>query len=287
MPAGKVNLYRLLRQLETEEEKINFLRKHKLIPETMTSIKCLDTLNLVYPLFSKASKFKYFKCPCNPSEKIAITKNTLLYGSNLPVRQFVVLMYGFCYRFKYADVKREADLEGADEPGLPGYNTKKLGDKTISHWWEIFRLCVGQDMVDRQFGHKIGGEGFEVEIDESLFGGVKYGRGNPFRHRQCWVLGGKCRQTGECFLEICPDGLRNGETLKEIILRRVARGTTIYTDQWKGYYGLESLGFDWDKEETTVNHSKQFINENNKRVHTQGIESKWRQVKRQLPSSGR
>ena len=53
------------------------------------------------------------------------------------------------------------------------------------------------------------------------------------------------------------------------------------------HYGLESLDFDWDKEETTVNHSKQFINENNKRVHTQGIESKWRQVKRQLPSSGR
>ena len=101
------------------------------------------------------------------------------------------------------------------------------------------------------------------------------------------MLGGKCRQTGECFLEICPDGLRNGKTLKEIILRRVARGTTIYTDQWKGYYGLESLGFDWDKEETTVNHSKQFVNENNPRVHTQGIESKWRQVKRQLPSSGR
>ena len=100
MPAGKVNLYRFLRQLETEEEQINFLRKHKLIPETMTCIKCLDILNLVYPLFSKASKFQYFKCPCHPAEKIAITKNTLLYGSNLPVRQFVVLMYGFCYRFK-------------------------------------------------------------------------------------------------------------------------------------------------------------------------------------------
>ena len=33
MPAGKVNLYRVLCQLETEEEQINFLRKHKLIPE--------------------------------------------------------------------------------------------------------------------------------------------------------------------------------------------------------------------------------------------------------------
>ena len=126
-----------------------------------------------------------------------------------------------------------------------------------------------------------------MEIDESCFGTTKYGRGNPFRHRQCWVLGGKCRQTSEVFLEICKDGLRNGDTLKEIILRRVKRGTTIYTDQWKGYYGLESLGFDWDKNETTVNHSQNFVKPGNSRVYTQGIESKWREVKRQLPSSGR
>ena len=138
----------------------------------------------------------------------------------------------------------------------------------------MLRLCVGQAMSDRESGHKIDGIGFEVEIDESLFGGVKYGLGNPFRHRQGCVLGGKCHQTGECYLEICPDGLRNGETLKEIILRRVKRGTTIYTDPWKGYCGRQSRGFDWDKEETTINHSKNCVNPENKRVHTQGIESK-------------
>ena len=60
-------------------------------------------------------------------------------------------------------------------------------------------------------------------------------------------------------MEICKDGLRNGETLKEIILRRVVPGTMMYTDQWKGYYGLDSLGFDWDKLVTTVNHSKNFL----------------------------
>ena len=32
MPGGKVNLYRRLHQLETEEEQITFLQKHKLIP---------------------------------------------------------------------------------------------------------------------------------------------------------------------------------------------------------------------------------------------------------------
>ena len=96
MPGGKVNLYWLLHQRKTEEEQITFLQKHKLIPEKMTCLKCSDTLKQVYPLFSKASKFKYYKCPCNPSEKIPLTKNTLLYGSNLPVCRYIVLIYGFC-----------------------------------------------------------------------------------------------------------------------------------------------------------------------------------------------
>ena len=63
---------------------------------------------------------------------------------------------------------------------------------------------------------------------------MKYGRGSPNGHRQAWVLVGKVRQMGDCFLEICEGGLRNGDTLKEIILRRVERGTTVFTDQWKG-----------------------------------------------------
>ena len=38
---------------------------------------------------------------------------------------------------------------------------------------------------------------------------------------------------------------------------------------------------------TTVNHSKNFVNPSNPKCYTNGIESKWREVKRQLPSSGR
>ena len=170
---------------------------------------------------------------------------------------------------------------------IDGDNKKLLSDKTISKWFEIFRLAIAQEMVTRDKDKQIGGEGMEVEIDESCFGTLKYGRGNPYRHRQCWVLGGKCRQTKECFLEICKDGLRNKEVLHEIIQRRVVPKSTVYTDCWKGYMGLESLGFDWEMGRTTVNHSKNFVNPNNPKCYTNGIESKWREVKRELPSSGR
>ena len=46
---------------------------------------------------------------------------------------------------------------------------------------------------------RIGGEGFTVEIDESKFVKRKYGKG---KRKVCkdWVLGGLCRETGECFM---------------------------------------------------------------------------------------
>ena len=88
-------------------------------------------------------------------------------------------MYAFCYRWKYSTIKQEGDVEGPDCPTQPGFTKKKLSNKTIAHWLEVFRLCVGQEMVDRDTDKKIGGVGLEVEIDESLFGNLKYGRGNP------------------------------------------------------------------------------------------------------------
>ena len=86
------------------------------------------------------------------------------------------------------DIRREADVEG---PDVVEESAKKnvLSDKTISHWNEVFRIAVGMEMIERQKDTKIGGPGFEVEIDESCFGSMKYGRGNPYGHRQVWVLG--------------------------------------------------------------------------------------------------
>ena len=105
-----------------------------------------------------------------------------------------------------------------------------------------------------------------------LLGKRKYRRGRIPGRRQIWVLGGAvgicftmlqinlmikirmtkiftvkninflCSETGECFLEECPNNKRDRETLEKLILKRVRLGTKILTDGWAGYKQLEKLG---------------------------------------------
>ena len=49
-------------------------------------------------------------------------------------------------------------------------------------------------------------------------------------------------ETGECFLEECPNNKRDRTTLEALILKRVRLGTKILTDGWAGYKQLEKLG---------------------------------------------
>ena len=51
------------------------------------------------------------------------------------------------------------------------------------------------------------------------------------------------RETGEPFLEICPQNKRDRKTLEALMIqKRVRVGTKILTDGWAGYKQLEKLG---------------------------------------------
>ena len=114
----KVNFYRLLRQLESSKDQWDFLRVHKLVPSTIDCEKCYKTLSKIYPLSNPDAPFKYFNCKCSKKLKVPITKNTLMFHSNISPRTFLILAYGFAYRWKYSDIRREADVEGLDNHWL-------------------------------------------------------------------------------------------------------------------------------------------------------------------------
>lgn len=118
-----------------------------------------------------------------------------------------------------------------------------------------------------------------VEIDESLFGRkVKHNRGAPLGNR-IWILGLYERQSGR--LKLFPVDKRNATTLLDIILGHVEVGSTIYTDGWKAYDGLNALGF----KHYVVEHKTAFKatytcdDGTVEVVHTNAIEGAWKHAK--------
>ena len=75
---------------------------------------------------------------------------------------------------------------------------------------------------------------------------------------------------------------RKGPTLMKLIRRKIAPGTRIITDMWRGYNAISRLlrsGKPLYKH-ATVNHSKNFLNPRDPDINTQRIERLWRSAKR-------
>ncbi|XP_023231532.1 uncharacterized protein LOC111631509 [Centruroides sculpturatus] len=119
---------------------------------------------------------------------------------------------------------------------------------------------------------KIGGPGKTVEIDETVVSKRgKYERGRTLKGTTKWVVGGICREDKNCFLCFVND--RFEASLNMVVSEFVRSGSTIYTDQWKGYNHIGELE-GMEIKHATVNHSEHFVNPLDG-VHTQSIERLW------------
>ncbi len=134
---------------------------------------------------------------------------------------------------------------------------------------KIRELTKGADKQVMLFGH--------VEIDEAYVGGVrsggKSGRGAPGK---TIVLGLK-KRGGRLHTEIIRDVKTN--TIRKIVERTVAEGSTISTDEFASYGLLEVSAY----EHGTVRHS---LNEYVVgKHHTNNVESFWRLFKASIRST--
>ena len=59
-------------------------------------------------------------------------------------------------------------------------------------------------------------------------------------------------------------------TLNSIIIKYVKNGSAIYTNQWKGYFDLNALDYQY----FTINHTIEFVIPNTN-THTNTIEGTW------------
>ena len=112
----------------------------------------------------------------------------------------------------------------------------------------------------------------EVEIDESYFGGRRKGNRGRGAAGKVPVFGLLERQ-GRVNIEVVPDV--KAETLLHLTVKKVRRGSIVYTDRYRSYDSLMFCGYRHLK----VDHSTRF---SQGRVYINGLEGFWSYAKERL-----
>ena len=136
--------------------------------------------------------------------------------------------------------------------------------------------------MQRKGSGKLGGGSGEVEVDETYIGGKARNMHADRKKRKLQGKGGGVsgkvgvqgilERDGEVRTEVI---LNSQEiTLKANINKHVATGTHLFTDEAKGYFGLQA-----NYVHDFINHAEAYAIGN---VHTNGLENFWSLVKRNL-----
>jgi transposase-like protein len=168
--------------------------------------------------------------------------------------------------------------------GISSYElARALGVTQKTAWFMLHRIRLGMRMNTYSEG-KVGGNGGEVEVDETFVGGKARNmhRDRRIRWAQLGHTGGNTGKTAVMGIldrearivraQVVPNVKR--ETLQNEILKHVHYGTKVYTDDAVSYDKLQ-VGYVHD----VIRHSEQYVRG---RVHTNGLENFWSLLKRGL-----
>lgn len=114
--------------------------------------------------------------------------------------------------------------------------------------------------------------GGEVELDESYFGGRRKGKRGRGAAGKVPVFG-ILERDGLVIVNVVPDV--RADTLLELTVKKVRRGSVVYTDKYRGYDSLMFCGY----RHLQVNHSKYF---SRGKVYINGLEGFWSFAKERL-----
>ncbi|PSN42423.1 hypothetical protein C0J52_11733 [Blattella germanica] len=140
-------------------------------------------------------------------------------------------------------------------------------------YFNFFRDLCSWKLVEEADRFMFGGTGCVVQIDESVVTRRKYNRGRVVKEK--WVLGiyDTSLRRG-VVLYVCR---RDRQTLVPIIQDYVLPGTTIYTDGWPAYGGLNRAAY----VHMVVNHKDNFVDPTTGAC-TNAVEGYWAKLKRFL-----
>lgn len=148
-----------------------------------------------------------------------------------------------------------------------GISAKQIERETGVTYKTAWRMCKQIRQALEEGGSMFGGSDKPVEVDESYFGPKseegKRGRGSE---RKVPVIG-IVERGGRIHTEVIPDAKK--ATLQPVIEETVQPGTTVNTDEWQGYNGLERAGYS----HRVINHSDEVFVMGD--THTQTIDGFW------------
>jgi transposase-like protein len=164
--------------------------------------------------------------------------------------------------------------------GISSYEVARdLGVTQKTAWFMLHR--IRKAMQTGAFIKKIGGNGGEVEADETFIGGkarnmhkdVKARRikGQGQAAKDKLIVMGILERGRRVRTQVIAD--RQKQTMQPIIRQHVEAGSAIFTDEMGGYKGLD------DYRHQIIDHAVQYVNG---RIHTNGLENFWSLLKRGL-----
>ncbi len=240
-----------------KREALEWLARRRLIKNSMRCPGCQGW----FRLNRESRKTDGYIWKCSRCVKMkTVRSGSFAEKSMLSLKQAMILTY--CWARDYMQI------HAAEEA--------RVAPNTACDWYEHCRDACEEWLEAHPV--LIGGQGVEVEIDESLFFKRKANRGF-FRNGHGWVFGGIERGTGRCFLvEVAR---RDRATLLPLIRQYIRPGTRILSDDWASYAQIAAIpGQNYSHD--AVNHSQNWVDPQDPTVHTQTVEGMWSHVKRYL-----
>lgn len=116
----------------------------------------------------------------------------------------------------------------------------------------------------------------EIEADEAYFGGRRKGNRTwcQKQDHSFWIL----ERNGKVSVSIVSDV--SAKTLLNQTVKKVRRGSIVYTDKWRGYDSLMFSGY----KHMAIDHQKRFANG---KVYINGIEGFWSFAKERMAKASR
>jgi transposase-like protein len=160
--------------------------------------------------------------------------------------------------------------------GISSYEVgRALGVTQKSAWFMMHRIRLA--MQSNSF-LKLGGDGKEVEVDETFIGGLSRNMHKQVRERKVKGTGGRDKTLVVGFLErggkvrTSVPGNRRKKTLHKEVRQNIGVGSILFTDALPSYNDLAE-----DYAHKVIDHAVAYVDGN---VHTNGLENYWSLLKR-------